>query len=189
MTPHLRGKHNARLQIEKRMSNPQYWRIRIASILLACFSAAACDATLAKRTQPIRGAPKVIHTDQDLKFIRFKAGRPTPSDTLHDALLEPEEQQLDILKSNLKLFRSVQNNVPYDLEVLGFSSANECAGSECVELSVRRAELTASWLVANGLPSNRLARVEGMGAKLPIGDESTEIGRTANRRAEINLAL
>lgn len=53
-----------------------------------------------------------------------------------------------------------------------------------VALSKRRAEAVRNYLIAGGIPANKL-RVVGMGAKEPIASNNTEAGRTQNRRVEV----
>ena len=50
-------------------------------------------------------------------------------------------------------------------------------------LSQRRADAVRNWLVDNGIDADRLTAV-GYGEDQPIADNSTEEGRTANRRIE-----
>jgi len=53
-----------------------------------------------------------------------------------------------------------------------------------VALSKRRAEAVRDYLIAGGIPANKL-RVVGMGAKEPIVSNNTEAGRAQNRRVEV----
>ena len=55
-----------------------------------------------------------------------------------------------------------------------------------VELSVARARRITDELIARGVAPGRL-RYEGRGGSEPIGDNSTDEGRAANRRVEITL--
>lgn len=54
-------------------------------------------------------------------------------------------------------------------------------------LSLRRAEAVCEYLVAQGVPVEAL-RVEGLGARRPMGDNATAEGRSRNRRVEIVIA-
>lgn len=54
------------------------------------------------------------------------------------------------------------------------------------DLSNRRAQSVASYLMSNGIPSNRISAY-GAGPSQPIASNSTEAGRAQNRRVEINL--
>ncbi len=50
-------------------------------------------------------------------------------------------------------------------------------------LSVRRAESVRQWLIANGIAPDRLAS-EGRGPSEPIADNTSEAGRSLNRRVQ-----
>ncbi len=52
------------------------------------------------------------------------------------------------------------------------------------ELSMRRAEAVGEFLVANGVPAEKL-RILGRGANDPIASNETDAGRAENRRVEI----
>jgi len=53
-------------------------------------------------------------------------------------------------------------------------------------LSKRRAQAVANAITAQGIDSSRLT-TQGYGSKQPIADNSTEAGRTANRRVEVAI--
>ncbi|MDH3778529.1 MAG: OmpA family protein, partial [Gammaproteobacteria bacterium] len=53
-------------------------------------------------------------------------------------------------------------------------------------LSERRAGSVAAYLQGRGVISQRLITV-GMGESRPIADNSSEVGRQANRRVEITM--
>ena len=55
-----------------------------------------------------------------------------------------------------------------------------------VELSIARARRIADELIARGIPPGRI-RYEGRDGSDPVGDNSTDAGRAANRRVEITL--
>jgi outer membrane protein OmpA-like peptidoglycan-associated protein len=52
-----------------------------------------------------------------------------------------------------------------------------------IPLSQRRAESVRQWLVANGIPAERLA-AEGRGSNEPVADSASESGRALNRRVQ-----
>jgi len=54
------------------------------------------------------------------------------------------------------------------------------------ELSYKRAYSVADYLVAQGIPGNRLSPL-GMGESQPIADNNTEFGRSQNRRVELYI--
>jgi outer membrane protein OmpA-like peptidoglycan-associated protein len=53
-------------------------------------------------------------------------------------------------------------------------------------LSERRANSARSFLVAQGVPSNRI-RTQGMGLREPVASNETEAGRAQNRRVEVAI--
>jgi outer membrane protein OmpA-like peptidoglycan-associated protein len=55
-----------------------------------------------------------------------------------------------------------------------------------LELSLRRAQAVAGWLIEHGVDASRL-KAKGYGDFRPIADNKTEKGRALNRRAEITL--
>ncbi len=55
-----------------------------------------------------------------------------------------------------------------------------------MDLSLRRASAVADQLVGHGVMAQRFV-VRGAGETMPVGDNSTESGRAANRRVEITL--
>jgi outer membrane protein OmpA-like peptidoglycan-associated protein len=63
---------------------------------------------------------------------------------------------------------------------LGSSAVNDA-------LSLRRAEAVRDYLMAQGVPADRL-RAEGFGARRPVAVNSTSEGRTRNRRIEIVIS-
>ncbi len=54
------------------------------------------------------------------------------------------------------------------------------------DLSNRRAQSVASYLISNGVPSSRIS-ASGVGPSQPIASNDTAAGRAQNRRVEINL--
>lgn len=57
-----------------------------------------------------------------------------------------------------------------------------------VRLSYGRAESVAQYLYANGIPRNRM-EVRGVADSQPIADNTSESGRQANRRVEIQISI
>ncbi len=55
-----------------------------------------------------------------------------------------------------------------------------------MQLSLNRAKAVRDWLVANGIESSRI-KYKGYGPKKPIANNSTEEGRSQNRRVEFEL--
>jgi outer membrane protein OmpA-like peptidoglycan-associated protein len=54
-------------------------------------------------------------------------------------------------------------------------------------LSEQRAQAAANFLLSIGARRPDQITAQGMGARVPIGDNSTEAGRSMNRRVEITI--
>ena len=68
------------------------------------------------------------------------------------------------------------------LRLVGHTDSQGSAAAN-LPLSQRRAQSVASWLTRNGVPAARLA-TEGRGQTQPIADNTSEAGRSLNRRVE-----
>lgn len=71
------------------------------------------------------------------------------------------------------------------IDVMGHTDAT---GSDAynLDLSRRRAEAVANYLVARGVPRNRIATI-GYGEQYPIASNETVEGRALNRRVEVKI--
>jgi outer membrane protein OmpA-like peptidoglycan-associated protein len=69
------------------------------------------------------------------------------------------------------------------VQIIGHTDST---GSDAINnpLSVNRAASTREYLTAHGVPASRIM-IDGRGASDPIADNSTEAGRSQNRRVEI----
>ena len=81
--------------------------------------------------------------------------------------------------------RSIQKYDDLVIEIAGHTDSRGDAFSN-LELSKRRADSVRSYLIEQGIPSERL-RAIGYGETKPLGENSTPEGRAANRRIEFNL--
>jgi outer membrane protein OmpA-like peptidoglycan-associated protein len=90
----------------------------------------------------------------------------------------------DAAKDNIKTLASSLNQYPgTDVKVIGHTD-NKGTEAYNMSLSERRAAAVKAYAVAQGVPSSRLVTV-GKGFSEPIGDNTTDAGRAANRRVEI----
>ncbi len=72
-----------------------------------------------------------------------------------------------------------------NLEVIGYTDST--GGFEYNQrLSERRAESVSGYLAAQGINPSRIA-AQGMGERLPVASNDTEVGRTQNRRVELDI--
>ena len=87
-------------------------------------------------------------------------------------------------KSNIaNLATSLKNNPETNILIIGHTDATG-ADSYNLSLSDRRAEAVKSYALANGISASRLT-TEGRGETEPIADNSTEEGKSLNRRVEV----
>jgi len=84
---------------------------------------------------------------------------------------------LDMVADNL-----IQYPDKHDIEVRGHTSS-EGSSAYNLDLSNRRSQSVVDYLKMRGVTNNMMAR--GMGEDYPVADNSTEEGRSANRRVEL----
>ena len=84
------------------------------------------------------------------------------------------------------LNKAAETLVQYPETTVTVAGHTDSTGSDSINqpLSERRAQSVASYLVQRGVASNRLQTI-GHGSRQPIASNSTETGRTQNRRVEI----
>ncbi|MDB5730934.1 MAG: OmpA/MotB domain protein [Variovorax sp.] len=77
----------------------------------------------------------------------------------------------------------LRNNPNAEVRIIGHT---DNTGSDAVNnpLSVERAASTRDYLIARGVPQTAF-RIEGLGSRQPIADNSSDAGRAQNRRVEI----
>jgi len=93
-----------------------------------------------------------------------------------------QENALDVLD---KIASVISNYTEQVVEISGHTDASGDSVSN-MELSKKRAVSVRDYLISKGLPSKQLRPI-GYGEENPVADNSTEAGRTANRRIEFNL--
>ena len=87
-------------------------------------------------------------------------------------------------KSNIEnLATSLQNNPETDILIIGHTDATG-ADAYNMRLSDRRADAVRSYAMTNGISASRLT-TEGRGETEPIADNTTEVGKSQNRRVEV----
>lgn len=82
-----------------------------------------------------------------------------------------------------KFGQSLQNNSETNVVISGHT---DNTGTDAINepLSAKRAESVANFLISKGVSRNRMTTV-GNGSKQPVADNTTDAGRTKNRRVEI----
>lgn len=107
----------------------------------------------------------------DTKKIIFNPG---------SAILTTEAMKvLDAAASLIAIYPDLTVEISGHTDASGDSVTN-------LELSKKRAFSVRDYLVTKGLPDNQLRPI-GYGESNPVADNSTQIGRAANRRIEFNL--
>jgi OOP family OmpA-OmpF porin len=82
-------------------------------------------------------------------------------------------------------YQILRDHPTLHVEVSGHTSADGSADRN-LDLSLRRAEVVAAYLVHRGIAATRI-RAIGHGSDVPIGDNRTEDGRRKNRRIEFRI--
>ena len=103
--------------------------------------------------------------------VNFKTGS--------DSLTNESSNQLDELVSVLKAFSKVAVKVVGHTDNAGDPVKNK-------KLSEARAKSVKAYIVGKGVAGTRI-ETAGMGAAMPIQDNTTEAGKAANRRVEVHV--
>jgi outer membrane protein OmpA-like peptidoglycan-associated protein len=93
--------------------------------------------------------------------------------------LPAERPRLDLLAEALK-------QIPDRTFLVEGHTAETGQPSQEMELSVERARHMVEELVSRGISADRFI-YKGWGGTKPVGDNSTEAGKSANRRVEITI--
>lgn len=128
---------------------------------------------------PLHG-PKVAY----IKLVPVRTGSRF---ALNNILFELDESTLrpESEKELALLFRMLVDAPKLQATIIGHTD-NQGNRSYNQSLSEARAEAVLKWLIAKGIPSERL-QSEGRGMDEPISSNDTERGRALNRRTEIIL--
>ncbi len=112
--------------------------------------------------------------------ILFDTGKSTLSPTAKTSLSE--------------LATVMKNNADCDIAIQGYTdnqgwkkSTAEQSAQKNQALSLDRASSVSSYLQSLSVPATRIKSVQGFGEANPVADNSTEAGRTQNRRVEVYL--
>ena len=88
----------------------------------------------------------------------------------------------------------MKNNADCDIAIQGYTdnqgwknSSAEVSAQKNQALSLDRASSVSSYLQSLSVPATRIKSVQGFGEANPVADNSTEAGRTQNRRVEVYL--
>lgn len=95
-------------------------------------------------------------------------------------LTNEARKQLDAVMGRLKNANVVSIKVVGHTDSRGSDAYNQ-------KLSERRAASVATYLVSQGLPSEKIS-TEGKGESQPVADNTTDEGRAKNRRVELHLS-
>ncbi len=121
---------------------------------------------------------KVQPTDQGVTITLENVNFPPNSDTLM-----PAEQ--DKLRRIAEMLKKYQDR---DIAITGHTArAPGYTEEDYQKLSDQRAQAAANFLLSIGARRAEQITARGMGARIPVGDNTTEEGRRMNRRVEITI--
>lgn len=113
---------------------------------------------------------------------QFKAGQPQPEDALESSV--ESSADLDNLRTTA---RTIKYYPKLKFEIAGHADPAECAPSECVLLSSRRAALVAEFLLKMGVGPSQISHVTGYGTSLLMQKVIAGEEGPVNRRVEVNV--
>ena len=132
------------------------------------------EADLKRQTA---GTGVVVEREGDELLLTMPAGITFP---INSAEIQPQFRgTLDQVAQTMNAYPSTLIDVYGHTDPSGGDQIN-------IPLSQRRAESVANYLVARGVNRTRIA-TQGFGSSQPIADNSTEAGRSQNRRVEIRI--
>jgi outer membrane protein OmpA-like peptidoglycan-associated protein len=121
---------------------------------------------------------KVRPTDQGVTITMENVNFPPNS----DALMPAEQEKLRRIAEVLKKYQE------RDIAITGHTArAQGYTEEDYQKLSDQRAQAAANFLLSIGARRAEQITSRGMGARIPVGDNSTEEGRRMNRRVEITI--
>lgn len=125
-----------------------------------------------------KGCPEV---EKEVKAVLDFAMRAVQFETGKAALKQESFAILDQIVDIMNRYKSYKLNIAGHTDSVGEESSNQV-------LSEERAKSCYQFLVASGVPPNRLSFV-GYGETKPVADNNTPAGRRLNRRVEFNMIL
>jgi flagellar motor protein MotB len=146
----------------------------------------SCHATPPHYGEHQNEAESIAKASVQPIYIDFKSGHPVVDEALIDAMIDSSSTLTEVVATVTDTMQKSPNIV---IEVIGFTDDHECAGRACYDLSLRRAMRVYDWLVAHGVSATRLRGPSAAGSAWPLEDSDTEIGRSYNRRVQLNLLL
>lgn len=122
--------------------------------------------------------PQVIQINMDVQGI------PLVKFAFDSATITPEfREKLDGLAKDI-----LKKNMTVSIDGYASDEGHPWAAEHNRKLSLKRAEAVRDYLVSQGVPSEKLA-AHGHGTDDPIADNSTEEGRSMNRRVEASVTF
>lgn len=125
-----------------------------------------------------------MSTDFSIDAVFFNEKKPSLKDDIGMSLAERGDS-LTVLKNDVAAINSLKNG--YSIKIVGSTDNKECSNSECEKLSLRRAQMIYRWMLANGVPQDRLLPPEGRGANDPVASNAEPDGRARNRYVEFQV--
>ncbi len=121
---------------------------------------------------------------RDILLIPLRPGQIIP---LPELAFEANRFELQTQSAGelLRVSDMMRENPRLKLEVAGHTN-DRCDESFCLELSEKRARAVMSFLLEQGVESERLSAI-GYGKSAPVQSNDTEEGRQANQRVELRI--
>ncbi|MBQ9362688.1 MAG: OmpA family protein [Bacteroidaceae bacterium] len=113
--------------------------------------------------------------------ILFPSGSSTLSSSAQSSL---QKFANDVLKVNKDMDCSIQG---YTDNTGWKGSTAEQSAQKNQQLSLQRAQAVSTYLVNLGVPASQIKAIEGFGEANPVADNSTNEGKTQNRRVEVYI--
>jgi len=149
-----------------------------AFLLIAAFNTDSSGRHKNEDSNQLQG----VDVSFEFHQILFSPGRPRPGDSISDAVIQNGDQ-IGKLAENASLLKKMPT---FQVELFGATDSVECAGSDCYDLSTRRARMVYDWLRSHGVPSESLYAFRGFALEKPINGNEGEEERQRSRRVEFS---